>query len=444
MSTKSSNSSKGIKAVQDHYLDYPYPFRNPEEDKVRLMRIYGDYLGEINHYLFNGNKDFTKGFRVLIAGGGTGDSTVYLAKQLSNIPNSDVVYIDFSAKSMEIAQKRAEYQGVKDKITWICDSLLNIPKLNLGKFDYITCTGVLHHLASPDAGLKILADSLTEDGGMHIMIYGQYGRTGVYQMQEVMRIVNQGIKERAEEIKNAWQIIKSVPATNWFARGQELISDLHTMGDIGMYDLLLHKQDRSYTVPQVFEFTEKAGLHFVDWNSPHSRIMLDPKTYFADKEVLTRIEKLDKKDQYAIAEIMCCSIIKHAFYVSKRKGTKANFDDYNNVPFIFTIPRFAKQVSDYLAQHTELIGGTLNSSYKSDYFGDITLNIPISKYTSAIFKHMANSHSIGEIKSLVEKDVASKLTDQEYKAELAKMLPLMIDVGLLLMRHENIEITEHI
>ncbi len=39
---------------------------------------------------------------------------------------------------MEIAQKRAEKLGLTN-IKWVYDSILNIPKLNLGKFDYINC-----------------------------------------------------------------------------------------------------------------------------------------------------------------------------------------------------------------------------------------------------------------------------------------------------------------
>ncbi len=54
------NSKSDLENVQDHYLDYPYPHRNSEEEKTRLLRIYGDYLGEINHWLFEGKKILPK------------------------------------------------------------------------------------------------------------------------------------------------------------------------------------------------------------------------------------------------------------------------------------------------------------------------------------------------------------------------------------------------
>ena len=90
---------------------------------------------------------------------------------------------------MNIAKQRAQIRGLNN-IKWHLESILNIPKMNLGLFDYINCSGVLHHLESPDEGLKSINSVLKEDGVMGLMVYGQYGRTGVYQIQELARLVN--------------------------------------------------------------------------------------------------------------------------------------------------------------------------------------------------------------------------------------------------------------
>ena len=47
--------------------------------------------------------------------------------------------------------------------------------------------GVLHHLENPKLGLNVLKNVLKDDGFMSIMVYGKYGRTGVYQMQDLMK-----------------------------------------------------------------------------------------------------------------------------------------------------------------------------------------------------------------------------------------------------------------
>ncbi|GAB4162667.1 MAG: class I SAM-dependent methyltransferase [Rickettsiaceae bacterium] len=437
-------STKDLKQVQDHYLDYPYPFRDPEEDKNRLLKVYGDYLGEINHWLFQGKEDFKKGFRILVAGGGTGDSTVYLAEQLKDT-DAEVVYLDFSKSSMAIAQKRAEYRGVLDKITWINDSIFNIPKLKLGKFDYITCTGVLHHLESPDEGLKILADSLKDNGGMAIMVYAQYGRTGVYQIQDLMKMVNKGVASRQEEVKNGWSVINSLPNSNWYKRGQDLLGDHIHHGDAGMYDMFLHKQDRAYTVPELYEFVEKAGLNFVEYNSAHSRVMLKPETYFKDPEFLQKIKALDTKTQQAICEIMCGSIIKHSFYVSKAKKTVAKVTDMDNVPYIYTIRNLAQQVSDYIKANPNLVGTRISFSWKSDFLGEVSINISVSNYTEHLFRHMIGEEkSLKEIHKAIEKDLGKKISDSEFIGEINRAFPVMEEAGALLLRNKKVSIASMI
>lgn len=437
--TKDIKDLKGLKEVQEHYLDYPYPMRNPDDDKTRLLKVYGDYLGEINHWLFNGKKDFTKKFRVLIAGGGTGDSTVFLAEQLKDT-NAEIIYLDFSKNSMAIAQKRAEYRGVTN-ITWIHDSILNIPNLKLGKFDYITCTGVLHHLESPDAGLKILSDSLTDDGGMGIMVYAQYGRTAVYQIQDMLRMVNEGVTSRQEEVKNGWAVVNVLPNTNWYKRGAELLGDHINHGDIGLYDMFLHKQDRAYTVPQLYEFVEKAGLNFVEYNSPHSRVMLKPETYFQDPEFLKKIKALDKSKQQAICEIMCGSIIKHSFYVSKKTKPTAKITDMDNVPYIYTISDLPQQIVDYIKNNQSMIGSRISFSFKSDFLQDVSINISVSNYTEFLFRNMiGKDKSLGEIHKAIEKDIGKKVSDSEFLGELNRIFPIMEEVGALLFRNKKISI----
>ena len=316
--------SNDLKQVQDQYLDYPYPLRNPEDDKTRLVKTCGDCLGELNHWLYRGKENFKDGFRVLVAGGGTGDGAIFLADQLKST-NAQIVYLDFSKNSMAIAQKRAEYRGLSN-ITWINDSILNIPNLKLGKFDYINCVGVLHHLESPDLGLKILKDSLTEKGGMCLMVYAKYGRTGVYQIQELMRMVNKNTASLQEEVKNGWSIMKGLPASNWYVRGKALISDIHTMGDIGLYDLFLHKQDRCYSIPELYDFVNKADLNFVDFVDSRSRMLLRLENFITDQELLTELKNRSVIEQQAICEIITGQIIKHGFFVSNQKSSIASFD----------------------------------------------------------------------------------------------------------------------
>jgi 2-polyprenyl-3-methyl-5-hydroxy-6-metoxy-1,4-benzoquinol methylase len=154
-------------------------------------------------------------FRALIAGGGTGDAAIFLAAQLRDT-DADIVCLDLSDASLAIARERAALRGLQQRIRWIHGSILDLARLGLGSFDYISCLGVLHHLADPDEGLGALAQALSEHGAMAIMVYGRYGRLDVYAVQDLMRLVNRDAAELPEQVANlAAGDLERFNAFNW-------------------------------------------------------------------------------------------------------------------------------------------------------------------------------------------------------------------------------------
>src|SRR3712207_1823629 len=133
--------------VRELYETFPFPARDPTTESTTSLPISRtDILAKVNHHGFGGRRDFTKGFRALVAGGGTGDAAIFLAAQLRDT-DAEVVYLDLSEASLAIARRRAALRGLEQRVRWIHGSLLDAARLGLGRFDYITCLGVLHHLA---------------------------------------------------------------------------------------------------------------------------------------------------------------------------------------------------------------------------------------------------------------------------------------------------------
>ena len=98
--------------VRAQYEAYPYPERNPADEAKRLITGSPSHLVEINHYLFGGRRDFSKPFRALVAGGGTGDGAIMLAQQLTDIGSpGTVLHLDISAASQDIARQRADQRA---------------------------------------------------------------------------------------------------------------------------------------------------------------------------------------------------------------------------------------------------------------------------------------------------------------------------------------------
>ena len=55
-----------------------------------------------------------------------------------------------------------------------------------------------------------------------------------------------------------------LPEKNWFVAkvsGSRLNIHDHRAGDIGIYDLFLHKRDVAYSIETLFLWLDKAGLH---------------------------------------------------------------------------------------------------------------------------------------------------------------------------------------
>lgn len=344
-----------LKNVRNQYEQLPYPPRNPKDDLKKLIVPHADCLDKINFYGFGGKKDFTKNFRVLVAGGGTGDSVIGLGEQFKYIENAEIVYLDISSASMEVAKERAKIRKI-DNIKWINDSLLNLPDMNIGKFDYINCSGVLHHLESPEQGLAALKSVLKDDGVICVMLYATYGRMGIYQVQDLMRKINKPEDSINDKLTNCKQVMSSLNENHWF-HGIGPVEDIKTYGDSGIYDLLLHEQDRSYTIPELYDFVEDQGLcinHMISGaHDEKGNLTYSPAGYLAESKLLEDVMKFDKRRQQEIAELLNSKIKKHVAYLKKDKVEIPTTEKMEYIPdfSISYIKNYAEKFSKDLENH---------------------------------------------------------------------------------------------
>jgi SAM-dependent methyltransferase len=303
--------------VRAQYEALPYPPRDPRDEAIRLITGTPSHILEINHYLFSGRLNFIRPFRALVAGGGTGDACIMLAQQLADrrCPG-EVVYLDISSASRQICEARAKARGLRN-INFITGSLLDLPSMPIGQFDYIDCTGVLHHLPDPAAGMRALASVLNPDGGMGVMLYGEYGRSGVYPLQELLRTLAPTSMALEDRIAMTKRLIRFLPTTNLFRRNPYL-NDHVTGGDAGLYDLLLHSCDRAFTVPDIGIMAQESGLRVVAFLEP---VRYEPATYMSDPIIARQASSLPLVERAAFAERLAGNLRTHIFY-----ATRAGFD----------------------------------------------------------------------------------------------------------------------
>jgi 2-polyprenyl-3-methyl-5-hydroxy-6-metoxy-1,4-benzoquinol methylase len=199
---------------------------------------------------------------ILVAGCGTSQAARYALRE----PDARVTAIDISETSL---RHTGDLQRKYDLQNLDLHRLAIEQVGELGRtFDQIVCTGVLHHLPDPDAGLCALRDVLAPDGAMHLMVYATYGRAGIYMMQEYCRLL--GLSASEMELRDLGATIRALSPDHPIAGLSERTTDF-TYPD-ALADALLHPQDRAYTVPQLYAWLQRCGLSFGRWyeQAPYS------------------------------------------------------------------------------------------------------------------------------------------------------------------------------
>lgn len=175
-------------------------------------------------------------------------------------------------------------------------------------FDVIFATGVLHHLADPDAGLRALASVLAPHGVLVGMVYGATRRAGVYMVQDALRRL--GVKQDAAGVAFVRRLLAELPPGHFVRRYLEVSGELKH--DAALVDTFLNPQDRAYTVPEVLAFIERCGLVFQSW--------VEPSWYWPEgnlppnSETDRRVRALPDKEQWAVVEMLTAAIATHVFY----------------------------------------------------------------------------------------------------------------------------------
>jgi len=423
-----------LKAVREQYENYPYPHADPEDERRFFRMPYTESLERLNHHCYSGRKNFHKEFHALVAGGGTGDAVIALAEQLRGTGN-EVTYIDMSEASMKVAQARAEVRGLTN-IRWIRDSLLNIPELDLGKFDYINSSGVLHHLANPDLGLKTLTDALKDDGAMGIMVYAKYGRMAIYMMQEILRMINRNEPNLQKQIDNAKVILGNLPLTNWLFNSSEMIlNEIRSGQDVGIYDMLLHTQDRAYSIPELYEYVEKAGLNFLQFFSDHQSIghqIYNPAFYIRDERLVKIVGSKSLKQQRALAELLHGKIEKHTFYAAKHYPEPPSADDLDMIPVVsFNIAADYSEITQKLDSKERVIELYHQSTHTK-------VLLPNGPQLAAIFAQADGRKTLREIyQTVIDSSKDNATTTQTLATQFKPFYEAMHRAGWLYLRHPS-------
>ena len=323
MSSKSSKVSAD--PVRDFYTNHPYP--PPLENLDRVRDLWQDEnFHRAEYHLLWPDKEYRADFDVLVAGCGTWQA----AKFALTHPAARVVGIDVSPTSLEHTEKLKQKYNLTNLETRQL-TVENTSDLDQ-RFDLIVCTGVLHHLVDPGAGLRALRSVLGTEGVMYLMLYAPYGRTGVYMLQEYCRRL--GIGTSRQEINDLTATLKALPQFHpllMMMRGSREALDADALTDA-----LLNPRDRTYSVSQLLDFIESNDLMLQCWywQAPY----LPHCGAIATTPHASRLAALPEREQYMEMELWRGLMTNHDFVVHRSDanngGAKVRFDDERYLKYV--------------------------------------------------------------------------------------------------------------
>jgi SAM-dependent methyltransferase len=193
---------------------------------------------------------------VLVAGCGTGQHSITTARRF---PAARILAVDLSLASLAYAARKTAELGITTVEYAQADilALASLPR----KFDLIEASGVLHHLAVPLEGWRVLVGLLKPGGIMRLGFYSARGRRHVAAARAV--IAERGLLPTPDGIHAARRaLLARAPddPAGWVAQS----ADFYTMS--GCRDLVFHVQEQCLSLPEIGAFMERMGLRLLGFD----------------------------------------------------------------------------------------------------------------------------------------------------------------------------------
>lgn len=237
------------RVVQAQYEENPYPrwIGTPLDTPSYTVDSYFNTLFPRSPFEPTGA---TQGVDILIAGCGTGQHSIQTARTFRG---ARLLAIDLSLASLGYAKRKTAELGLAN-IEYARADILKIGDLQQS-FDIVESVGVLHHLADPVGGWRMLLGSVRQGGLMRLGLYSEVARQSVVASRHF--IARNGYGSRASDIRQCRQDLTAPENSAQFTQLQ-LMGDFYVTS--GCRDLLFHVQEHRFTLPQLKALLQELNL----------------------------------------------------------------------------------------------------------------------------------------------------------------------------------------
>jgi SAM-dependent methyltransferase len=234
------------------YGRFPFPWRpmkferlvDPHFQAIMLNQNLGDWT----------HQTVPTRPRIWVAGCGTNQAVITAL----NFPEAQVIGSDLSKESLALGASTALELGVKN-LELRNESINHVPYAE--EFDYVICTGVIHHNANPEITLQKLAGALKRTGVMELMVYNRYERLPTTAFQKAIRLLG-GSKpaDYEADLTRAKRIASEIRLTNF---GNVTEANVDELPDCLLADLLIQPVENSYTVESLEDLGARCNLQLL-------------------------------------------------------------------------------------------------------------------------------------------------------------------------------------
>jgi SAM-dependent methyltransferase len=283
------NEDPRADAVSRQYERYRYP--QPVQDLEAWLAGNWQWFDPSHaHRILWPDRDYQPDLDFLVAGCGTNQAALFAFTN----PDAKVVAVDVSQPSLDHHQHLKDKYGLNN-LELHRLPIEELPTLGLD-FDLIVSTGVLHHLADPQAGMNALARCLRPDGVIGVMLYAKYGRFGIELLQSVFRDL--GLGQNESSIALVRQTLSLLPADHPvrpYLRGARELQF-----DEALVDTFLPGRERGHTVDDCIDLVRSAGLMFQGWF--HKAPYYPHEMFIAPNDVYPAINALPEPTLWSVKE----------------------------------------------------------------------------------------------------------------------------------------------
>jgi len=239
--------------------------------------------------------------RIWVAGCGT-NQALFTALRFQG---RQVLGSDLSAESLAVCRANASHLGVTN-LELKRESLNQVSYSSC--FDYVICTGVIHHNADPTEPLLRLAGALTPEGILELMVYNQFHRVLTSTFQNALWIL-QGKPAKpdlTQELPIARRLVETFRRDNLMSR---FLATSRELPDTAFADLLLQPVEHSFTVESLDRLARRCGLEMLTFcNDHYSRSMggetVDWNLEIEDPQLQQLYEALPDSERWQVSNLL--------------------------------------------------------------------------------------------------------------------------------------------